>query len=108
MITLQDKELHDFLFNHVDDMKAENITTVDVRDKSSITDFMIVCTGTSKRHVSSIASNVSDKAREAGLIPYGVDGEAEGEWVVVDMGDVMIHILQAEHRELYQLEKLWS
>ena len=108
MITLQDKELHDFLFNHVDHMKAENIVTLDVRDKSSITDFMIVCTGTSKRHVSSIASNVSDKVREVGLMPYGVDGEAEGEWVVVDMGDVMIHILQEEHRELYQLEKLWS
>ena len=108
MITLQDKELHDFLFNSIDDMKAENMITLDVRDKSSITDFMIVCTGTSKRHVSSIASNISDKAREAGLIPCGVDGEAEGEWVVVDMGDVMIHILQQEHRELYQLEKLWS
>lgn len=108
MITLQDKELHDFLFNNVDDMKAENIITLDVRDKSSITDFMIVCTGTSKRHVSSIALNVSNKAREVGLTPYGVDGEAEGEWVVVDMGDVMIHILQEEHRELYQLEKLWS
>ena len=89
-------------------MKAENIITLDVRDKSSITDFMIVCTGTSKRHVSSIASNVSDKVKDLGLMPYGVDGEAEGEWVVVDMGDVMIHILQAEYRELYQLEKLWS
>lgn len=69
---------------------------------------MIVCTGTSKRHVSSIASNVSDKAKEVGLMPYGIDGEAEGEWVVVDMGNVMVHILQEEHRELYQLEKLWS
>ncbi|MUK41762.1 ribosome silencing factor [Aliivibrio fischeri] len=107
-MTLQDKELHDFLFNNVDDMKAENITTLDVRGKSSITDFMIVCTGTSKRHVSSIASNVSDKAKEVGLMPYGIDGEAEGEWVVVDMGNVMVHILQEEHRELYQLEKLWS
>lgn len=107
-MTLQDKELHDFLFNNVDDMKAENITTLDVRGKSSITDFMIVCTGTYKRHVSSIASNVSDKAKEAGLMPYGIDGEAEGEWVVVDMGNVMVHILQEEHRELYQLEKLWS
>ncbi|MBP3141305.1 ribosome silencing factor [Aliivibrio fischeri] len=105
---MQDKELHDFLFNNVDDMKAENITTLDVRGKSSITDFMIVCTGTSKRHVSSIASNVSDKAKEVGLMPYGIDGEAEGEWVVVDMGNVMVHILQEEHRELYQLEKLWS
>lgn len=108
MTTLQDKELHDFLFNAVDDMKAERIETIDVRDKSSITDFMIVCSGTSKRHVSSIAANVSDKAKEEGLMPYGVDGEAEGEWVVVDMGNVMVHVLQEEHRELYQLEKLWS
>jgi len=108
VITLQDKELHDFLFNNVDDMKAENIITLDVRDKSSITDFMIVCTGTSKRHVSSIALNVSDKAKDADLMSYGIDGEAEGEWVVVDMGNVMIHILQQEYRDLYQLEKLWG
>ncbi len=105
---MQDKELHEFLFNCVDNLKAENIKTIDVRTKSSITDFMIVCSGTSKRHVSSIALNISDKSKEIGLIPYGVDGVIEGEWVVVDMGNVMVHILQEEYRDLYQLEKLWG
>ncbi|OEF26275.1 ribosome silencing factor [Vibrio rumoiensis] len=105
---MQLNELKDFLADKADDMKAENITTLDVTGKSSITDFMIVCTGTSKRHVASIADNVAKEAKIAGLEPLGMDGEDDGEWVVVDMGSVMVHIMQAAQRELYQLEKLWG
>jgi ribosome-associated protein len=105
---LQLEALNDFLIDKADDMKAEDIKTLDVQGKSSITDFMIVCTGTSKRHVASIADHVARQAKLAGLEPLGVDGEAEGEWVVVDMGTTMLHIMQQEHRDLYQLEKLWS
>jgi ribosome-associated protein len=105
---LQREELKEFLADKADDMKAQDIVTLDVIGKSSITDYMVICTGTSKRHVASIADNVANEAKNIGLIPYGIDGESEGEWVVLDMGSVMVHVMQKEQRELYQLEKLWS
>ncbi|WP_430520298.1 ribosome silencing factor [Aliivibrio sp.] len=92
----------------VDDMKAENIVSLDVRGKSPLTDFLIICTGTSKRHVASIATNVAMEAKKTGIAPYGMDGEKEGEWVVLDMGEVMVHVMQEEYRNIYQLEKLWG
>ncbi|MDV7104790.1 ribosome silencing factor [Vibrio sp. TH_r3] len=103
-----DSKLKAFLVDKADDMKAENIVTINVIDKSSVTDYMVICTGNSKRHVSSIADNIANEAKNIGLTPLGIDGEDEGEWVVVDMGSVMVHVMQQEHRELYQLEKLWS
>ncbi len=105
---MQLNELTHFLADKADDMKAENIVTIDVSDKSSITDRMIICTGNSKRHVASIAENVANEAKAVGLDLLGLDGETEGEWIVVDMGSVMVHVMQDEHRNLYQLEKLWS
>ncbi|NGZ67106.1 ribosome silencing factor [Vibrio aestuarianus subsp. cardii] len=104
---MQHHELKDFLADKADDMKALDIKTLDVKGKSSITDYMIICTGTSKRHVASIAEHVSSEVKKVGLEPLGMDGEAEGEWVVLDMGSSMLHVMQEEHRELYQLEKLW-
>ncbi|GAD91088.1 putative ribosome-associated protein [Vibrio halioticoli NBRC 102217] len=105
---MQGKELKDFLADKADDIKAQQIVTLDVQGKSSVTDYMIICTGTSKRHVSSIAEHVASEAKKIGIEPLGMDGELEGEWVVVDMGSTMIHVMQEEHRELYQLEKLWG
>ncbi|WP_086983307.1 ribosome silencing factor [Vibrio aphrogenes] len=105
---MQLNELKNFLADKADDMKAENIITLDVKGKSSVTDYMIVCTGTSKRHVASIADNVAKEAKTVGIEPLGIDGEAEGEWVVVDLGSVMMHIMQEGPRDLYQLEKLWG
>jgi ribosome-associated protein len=105
---LQLEALNDFLIDKADDMKAEDIKTINVQGKSSITDFMIVCTGNSKRHVASIADHVAKEAKIAGVEPLGIDGEALGEWVVVDLGTTMVHIMQEEQRELYQLEKLWG
>lgn len=105
---LQHHELNRFLIDKADDMKALDIITLDVKDKSSVTDYMIICTGTSKRHVSSIAEHVASEIKKAGLDSIGMDGEAEGEWVVLDMGSCMLHVMQEEHRELYQLEKLWG
>ncbi|WP_077312220.1 ribosome silencing factor [Vibrio palustris] len=105
---MQREELTAFITDKADDMKAENIITLDVQDKSSITDVMIICTGSSKRHVSSIAEHVAENASQAGVHLLGIDGEVEGEWVVVDLGDTMLHIMQEEQREMYQLEKLWS
>lgn len=105
---MQLNELKDFLADKADDMKAEDIITLDVTDKSSVTDYMIVCTGSSKRHVASIAEHVAKEAKTAGLDLLGMDGEDEGDWVVVDMGSVMVHVMQEAPRELYQLEKLWG
>ena len=101
-------ELKDFLADKADDMKAEDIVVLNVEDKSSVTDYMIVCTGNSKRHVASIAEHVATEVKKSGLEPLGMEGEKEGEWVVLDMGDAMLHVMQEEHRSLYQLEKLWG
>ncbi|WP_434359293.1 ribosome silencing factor [Parasalinivibrio latis] len=102
------EQLHLFVADKADDMKAEDIVTVDVRGKSSITDYMVVCTGNSKRHVASIAEHVMDEARAADVDTRGSEGEREGEWVVVDLGDVIFHVMQQEQRDMYQLEKLWA
>ena len=105
---MNSEQLRDFVVDKTDDMKALDIVTIDVRDKSSITDFMVICTGTSKRHLSSIAEHVADKAQAAKLEILGTEGANEGEWVVLDLGDVILHVMQEEQRDLYQLEKLWN
>ncbi|EMQ2877421.1 ribosome silencing factor [Vibrio navarrensis] len=102
------EQLKDFLADKADDMKAENIVVLNVEGKSSVTDFMIICSGNSKRHVSSIADHVAEEVKKVGLTPLGIEGEKEGEWVVLDLGDAMLHVMQEEQRQLYQLEKLWG
>jgi len=105
---LQGKALQDFIVDKIDDIKAKEIVVLDVRGKSDITDCMIICTGNSNRHVRSIADKVAEEARHAGIMPFGVDGDKESEWVLVDLGEVMVHVMQDEIRQRYQLEKLWS
>ena len=105
---MQGQTLHTFIVDKIDDLKGRDIVVLDVRGKSSITDCMIICSGNSNRHVCSIADHVAEELRHAGLQPLGIEGEAEGEWVLVDMGDVIIHVMQDDTRALYQLEKLWS
>jgi iojap-like ribosome-associated protein len=105
---LQGQTLHTFIVDKIDDLKGRDIVVLDVRGKSSITDCMIICSGNSNRHVCSIADHVAEELRHAGLQPLGIEGEAEGEWVLVDMGDVIVHVMQDDTRSLYQLEKLWS
>lgn len=105
---MQGKTLHDFIVDKIDDLKGRDIVVLDVRNQSSITDCMIICSGNSSRHVCSIADHVAEELRHAGIMPFGMDGQADGEWVLVDMGDVMIHVMQEHTRALYQLEKLWG
>lgn len=105
---LQGKALQDFVIDKIDDLKGQDIIAIDVKGKSSITDCMIICTGTSTRHVVSIADHVVQESRAAGLLPLGVEGEATADWVVVDLGDVIVHVMQDESRRLYELEKLWG
>jgi len=105
---LQGKALQEFVIDKIDDLKGQNIIAIDVQGKSSITDCMIICTGTSTRHVASIADHVVQESRAAGLIPLGIDGKNTADWVVVDLGEVIVHVMQEESRVLYELEKLWS
>lgn len=100
--------LVNFLVEKLDDLKATEIQVLDVKNKSSITDNMIICTGTSSRHVSSLAQKLIDESKQAGFETFGSEGKATADWVVVDFGQAIVHIMQAESRELYQLEKLWA
>lgn len=105
---MNQKEFLDFVIDKIDDMKAKNITVIDVTGKSTITDTLVVCSGTSKRHVSSIAENVIVECKQANHAPLGIEGKDVGEWVLVDLGDLVLHVMQDETRDFYQLEKLWQ
>jgi len=92
----------------LEDLKGRDLVQIDIRDKSSIADAMIVATGTSRRHVISLANAVRIAAKKADHPPLGVEGEDSGDWVLVDLGDVIVHVMQADTRDFYALEKLWS
>lgn len=92
----------------LEDMKAANVKVIDVRKLTDVTDTMIVATGTSNRHVRSIAGKVVEKCKDAGFRPLGVEGEGEGEWVLVDLQDVLVHVMLPRIREFYGLERLWD
>jgi ribosome-associated protein len=92
----------------LEDLKAVDIKVLNVRDLTTIADAMVICTGTSNRHVKSLAENVVDMARQRGYRPLGIEGLGEGEWVLVDLNGVLVHVMQAQTRLFYQLEKLWD
>ncbi|WP_144213148.1 ribosome silencing factor [Shewanella donghaensis] len=105
---MQSTELKDFVVDKIDDLKAKDVFVLDVSEQSQITDFMVVCTGTSKTHVRAIAENMVVESKTAGTQPLGVEGRESSEWVLVDLGGVILHVMQEQTRELYELEKLWS
>lgn len=92
----------------LEDAKAKDIVMLDVSKISDFTDCMVVASGTSNRHVSSVADRVTDKLRELGLRPIGTEGQKTGDWVLVDFGDVVVHVMREQVRDFYNLEKLWS
>ncbi|MDX1516196.1 MAG: ribosome silencing factor [Woeseiaceae bacterium] len=92
----------------LDDVKAQDIVKLDVRSMTTVTDYMIVASGTSNRHVKALVDNVAEKAKAAGHRPIGVEGEEGGEWVLLDLQDALVHVMLPRVREFYNLEKLWS
>lgn len=100
-------ELLQLVLLALDDGKGRDVKILDVRGKTGITDFMVIASGTSERHVKSLAGHVVEKAKDNETQPIGVEGENIGEWVLVDLGDVIVHVMKPQTREFYQLEKLW-
>lgn len=92
----------------LEELKAKDIRELDVRGKTSIADVLFIASGTSARHVKSIADEVIKFAKEAGVMPLGVEGQLEAEWVLVDLGDIIVHIMMPRIREFYGLERLWT
>jgi ribosome-associated protein len=92
----------------LEELKARDVREIDVRGRTSITDLLIVASGTSSRHVKSIANEVVKFAKRAGMLPLGVEGDAEAEWVLVDLGDIVVHVMLPRVREFYGLERLWT
>ncbi len=104
---MQAEELLKHVTNALADMKAVDARVLDVRGHSSFTDIMVVASGTSSRHVKGIADAVIQRAKANGVTPLGTEGESAAEWILVDLGDVVVHVMQAQVRAFYNLEKLW-
>lgn len=92
----------------LEELKAVQVELLDVRKIASFTDYMIFASGSSRRHVTAIAESVIEAAKAAGQPPVGVEGEDVGEWVLVDLGDVVVHVMLPDIRDYYELEKLWG
>jgi ribosome-associated protein len=102
------KNIQALVEDALDDLKAKDVTVLDVREHTDVMDTLIIATGTSNRHVKSLASNVVEDAKKSGNQPLGVEGLAEGEWALVDFGDLVLHVMLQSTRDFYELEKLWS
>ncbi len=102
------QEIGELVIRALDDLKGADLLSLDVRDKTSVTDIMVICSGTSSRHVKSLTDSVIQRAKAAGVRPLGVEGEAAAEWSLIDLGHVVVHIMLPEVRDFYQLERLWS
>jgi ribosome-associated protein len=92
----------------IDNLKAKDAVEIDVRGKTSVCDYIVIASGTSTRHVKSIADEVVKQQKELGVMPLGVEGEREAEWVLVDLGDIVVHVMLPRVREFYALERLWT
>lgn len=105
---MQPEDLQRLVIDALEDMKARDIEVIDVRGKTSITDIMIIASGTSDTHVRALAERVITCAKEAGILPLGTEGLREGEWALVDLNDLVLHIMLPWVRDYYQLERLWG
>lgn len=102
------QQLVDVAQSALDDLKAKDVLTLDVRSLTSLADVMIIASGTSSRHVKSLADNVVKMVKEAGLKPMGMEGERDGDWILIDLAGVIVHVMQPATRAFYDLERLWT
>ena len=105
---MQSDELLQLAQDSLDDLKARDLCVLDVRKLTSVTDYLLIASGTSDRHVRSLAENLIEAAKKAGQSPMGVEGLDAGEWVLIDLCDVVVHVMQPRTREFYKLEDLWA
>ncbi len=105
---METNKLIDLVVDALKDLKGQDIEMLDVSDMTTITDAMVIVSGTSSRHVRSLADNVVMKAKDRGHQPLGVEGEQQGDWILVDLNDVLVHVMLPKTRDFYNLEKLWK
>jgi ribosome-associated protein len=105
---MQSEQLVQIAVAALEELKAQDITTIDVRDKTSITDFMVIASGSSSRQVKALVENVMEKVKEQGVRPLGSEGLDGGEWALLDLGDIVVHVMQVATRQFYDLERLWQ
>lgn len=94
--------------NILDDAKAEDVVSINIAGKSALGDFMIIASGRSNRHVSAICDQILREVKKQGIGPANTEGQTGGDWVLIDAGDIIIHIFRPEVREFYNLEKMWK
>lgn len=104
---MQTEQLLKTVTDVIDEHKGENISVLDVRDKTTVTDYMVIVTATSDRHARALCSYVSEKVKKLGVSHPGFEGDQGSDWVLLDLGDVILHVMTTQAREFYQLEKLW-
>ena len=105
---MQTEQIKALVIDALEDLKAQNITALDVRGRTSVTDWMIIANGTSARHVAAVAANVEEKAKHSGLQPLGVEGRSNTDWILIDLVDIVVHVMTEQAREFYDLERLWG
>lgn len=105
---MQSKEIVDIVVQALEDLKGKQIVVIDVHDKTSVTDYMVIATGGSARQVKALAENVVEKVKQQGQRPLGTEGLENGEWALVDLDVVVVHVMQQETRNFYDLERLWQ
>jgi ribosome-associated protein len=105
---MNSEELCDLIVEALEEVKGQDITKLNVQRMTSVTDWMIVASGTSSRHVHALVDNVAQRAKAAGHRPTGIEGESGAEWVLLDLQDALVHVMLPKVREFYNLEKLWS
>ena len=105
---MQTEALKAFIIEKLEDMKGRDIISLHISEKASFADYMIICSGNSNRHVKSIAQSVAIECRAQGCEPKGIEGNAVGELALVDLGDIIVHVMTDEQRDKYNLEQLWA